>query len=291
MEAMLFYLFAASAVIGAGGVVVAQNVTRMAMWLFCTLGGVAALYFLMSADFVGVIQLLVYAGGTLILIVFGVMLTTRSPFVRMNVPRAELLAGGTICLLLFICLAVVLTATNWPSQTTAVGVQSNAADWTAELVSCGAVNDPECLDAQLDELVAMEIRNHQPQDSAAIDADSIRKDLVEDLEHHAGRLFQAIEARKLVEEGFVRPRQLVAISGEELAEIEKNILTFLKDNGWNSRFAEAASTAGGATVVQETTKPIGRALLTDYLLPFEVASVLLLVVMIGAAFLAKPVRR
>src|SRR5512140_1524698 len=65
-EAVAFYLLAALAAGSALGCVIATNIVRMAMCLLGTLGGVALLYFLLAANFLGVIQLIVYAGGTLI---------------------------------------------------------------------------------------------------------------------------------------------------------------------------------------------------------------------------------
>ena len=42
------------------------------------------LFFLAGADFLGAVQLMVYVGGTMVLLVFGVMLTARGPFVSMK---------------------------------------------------------------------------------------------------------------------------------------------------------------------------------------------------------------
>jgi len=74
-EAIAFYLLALLVAGSAFGCVIARNIVRMALCLLGTLGRVALLYFLLSASFLGVIQLIVYAGGTLVVIVFGVMLT------------------------------------------------------------------------------------------------------------------------------------------------------------------------------------------------------------------------
>ncbi len=57
--------------------VVAQNIVRSAAWLLFTLAGVAGIFFLLGADFVGATQLIVYVGGMLVLVVFGVMLTAQ----------------------------------------------------------------------------------------------------------------------------------------------------------------------------------------------------------------------
>ena len=56
---LLFWLFAAATCGGAIGVVLSQNVVRMAFWLMVSLGSVAGLFFLLSADFLGAAQLLI----------------------------------------------------------------------------------------------------------------------------------------------------------------------------------------------------------------------------------------
>ena len=57
-----------------------SNIVRMAFYLVLSLGATAGLFFLAGADFVGAMQLLIYVGGTLVLLVFGVMLTAQGPF-------------------------------------------------------------------------------------------------------------------------------------------------------------------------------------------------------------------
>lgn len=78
----LFYLFAILAGASALGVVLSRNIVRTAVFLLFTLAGVAGLYFLLDAEFLAAVQLVVYAGGTLVLIIFGVMLTSKSPGIR-----------------------------------------------------------------------------------------------------------------------------------------------------------------------------------------------------------------
>lgn len=108
MEAMLFYMVGGGAVVSAIGICVAKNVVRMAVWLFITLGSVAVLYFLLAANFLGAIQLIVYAGGTLILLIFGVMLTSKSPWVKFEPRSWELIGGGLVCLILLFSLGFAL---------------------------------------------------------------------------------------------------------------------------------------------------------------------------------------
>ncbi len=72
-----FLLFAAIACVLAVAVVITGNIVRMAAYLIVSLGAVAGLFFLAGADFLGAVQLMVYVGGTMVLLVFGVMLTAR----------------------------------------------------------------------------------------------------------------------------------------------------------------------------------------------------------------------
>jgi NADH-quinone oxidoreductase subunit J len=113
LEAFLFYTVAGSVVLSALGVCIAKNIVRMAVWLFVGLGSVAMLYFLLAANFLGAIQLIIYAGGTLVLLVFGVMLTSKSPWVRFDPPKVELIAAAGVCLALVVSLCMVLAWTVW----------------------------------------------------------------------------------------------------------------------------------------------------------------------------------
>ena len=114
LEAIMFYLVATGCVVSAVGVCVCKSVVRMAVFLFGALGSVALLYFLLAANFVGAIQLIVYAGGTLILLIFGVMLTSKSPWVRFDAPKLEMLGAGAVCLAFLAALWVLLNRTVWP---------------------------------------------------------------------------------------------------------------------------------------------------------------------------------
>ncbi|MBI5490773.1 MAG: NADH-quinone oxidoreductase subunit J [Deltaproteobacteria bacterium] len=82
--AVVFYALAALAVAGAAWVAFARNIVHSAFALLATFFGVAGLYAFLSADLVAVIQLLVYVGGILILILFAVMLTSRISDVKVS---------------------------------------------------------------------------------------------------------------------------------------------------------------------------------------------------------------
>ncbi len=90
------------------GVVVTQNIVRSATWLLFTLAGTAGIFFLLGAEFVGATQLLVYVGGTLVLVVFGVMLTAQGPFINLKAGAAEWAVATVAGLLLLSILATCI---------------------------------------------------------------------------------------------------------------------------------------------------------------------------------------
>lgn len=113
VEPIAFYVFAAVVLASALGIVVSRNIVRAATCLLGTLGGVACLYFVLHANLLAAIQLIVYAGGTLILIVFGVMLTSKSPFVIFSPSRGQVVAAVLVTLLLACGLCTLLIQADW----------------------------------------------------------------------------------------------------------------------------------------------------------------------------------
>ncbi|MEK6643642.1 MAG: NADH-quinone oxidoreductase subunit J [Planctomycetota bacterium] len=116
LEALAFYIFAAVTLVSAIGVAVSRNIVRSAVCLLGTLGGVACLYFLLNANLLAAIQLIVYAGGTLILIVFGVMLTSKSPWVVFDPSRAQVVGAVIVTVLLATGLCMMLLGHTWPAS-------------------------------------------------------------------------------------------------------------------------------------------------------------------------------
>ena len=112
-EQLLFWVFAILTCGGAIAVVATQNVVRMAFWLVVSLGSVAALFFLLHADFLGAAQLLIYVGGTVVLLVFGVMLTASGHTVRIQTSPAETMLGGGIGVILLCVLVFATSSVDW----------------------------------------------------------------------------------------------------------------------------------------------------------------------------------
>ena len=117
-----FIIFAGIACIFALGVLLTSNIVRMAFYLVISLGATAGLFFLAGAEFVGAMQLMIYVGGTLVLLIFGVMLTAQSRFISMKThPRDWLLAvivGGSLLMLL---LTAAFRVPEWHSEQQGAG--------------------------------------------------------------------------------------------------------------------------------------------------------------------------
>jgi NADH:ubiquinone oxidoreductase subunit 6 (subunit J) len=126
LEEILFGLFAAGACLGAVAVVLAQRVARMAFWLIVSLGSTAGLFFLLHADFVAATQLLVYVGGTVVLLIFGVMLTASGPYLKITTSPADMILAAGIGLLFLAMLYSTVAAVDWGDASAKV---AQAADW------------------------------------------------------------------------------------------------------------------------------------------------------------------
>lgn len=95
------YIFAAIALLmifAALRLVTTKNVFHGALWLLLVLAGVAAAFILLMAEFVAWVQVLIYVGAVLVLLLFGLMLT-RAPIGRAALDNerrgvAALVAGG-----------------------------------------------------------------------------------------------------------------------------------------------------------------------------------------------------
>src|SRR5512135_388048 len=91
---IIFYLFAAVTVISAFFVVTTRNIVHSAFFLLFTFFGVAGIYVLLWADFVAIVQLIVYVGGILILLIFGVMLTNKITNVQIKTGTMQMLPAA-----------------------------------------------------------------------------------------------------------------------------------------------------------------------------------------------------
>lgn len=97
---IVFFVFAFITVVSAFVVVFSKNIVYAAFSLLFTFFGVAGLYVLLQADFLAVTQILIYVGGILVLMLFGVMLTNK-------VVNVELKSGSMNTIPALLLVAVV----------------------------------------------------------------------------------------------------------------------------------------------------------------------------------------
>ena len=127
MAESIFWFIAAFTVISAAFVVLNNQLIYSAVALLFTLFGVAGLYVFLWADFIAGVQLLVYIGGILVLIIFGIMLTNRISSVRLSQTNVQQGVGGAIAIWLFILISMVVYKTPW-NQTYTIEPASTVGD-------------------------------------------------------------------------------------------------------------------------------------------------------------------
>lgn len=128
----LFLIFATSTCLGAIAVVVSQSLVRMAFWLVVSLGSVAGLFFLADADFVAATQLLIYVGGTLVLLIFGIMLTASGPASKLSTPPAEVAAAVVVGFLFLLTVLSTISGVDWDREEIAAVVREPGFDDQSE---------------------------------------------------------------------------------------------------------------------------------------------------------------
>src|SRR5687768_5758981 len=112
-EAVIFYVFEAVTVASAAVVVLARSLIYSAFALLFTFFGVAGLYVLLGADFLAATQLLVYVGGILVLLLFGVMLTHKLYDLDLRSEVTQFLPGIIVSAGLFVILVITFSKTQW----------------------------------------------------------------------------------------------------------------------------------------------------------------------------------
>lgn len=134
---IFFLLFAGLACGFAVAVLLSSNIVRMAFYLVLSLAATAGLFFLAGQEFVGAMQLLIYVGGTLVLLVFGVMLTSQERFVSMKTMAGDwllgLIAGGALLSLLT---AAAFSVDEWQAPDRAA-VENMQVEKTATPIAMG----------------------------------------------------------------------------------------------------------------------------------------------------------
>ena len=114
MTELGFYLIASVTIASAFWVVASTRIIHSAVALLFTLFGVAGLYVFLYADFLAAAQVIIYVGGILVLIIFGVMLTAKISNPDISHSSRGQLLGSFFCLVLMGLIITVSMRTEWP---------------------------------------------------------------------------------------------------------------------------------------------------------------------------------
>ncbi len=113
---IIFYLFAALIIVSGFLVVTSKNIVHAAFYLLFTFFGVSGIYALLGADFISVVQIMVYVGGILVLILFGVMLTNKVTNVDIRTGTVKTLPAAIVIGIFAGALLAMMVKTGWYSN-------------------------------------------------------------------------------------------------------------------------------------------------------------------------------
>ena len=111
VQDIVFWILSLMAIVGSLGVVLGSNLFRAALLLIVVFVAVAGMFILLSAEFLAVVQILIYVGAIAILIIFAVMLTRDVQ--RGNLPNRMHIPAAVFAALLFTALVAVTVETKW----------------------------------------------------------------------------------------------------------------------------------------------------------------------------------
>ena len=107
-------MLAAIALIGGLLAVTLRNLVRAALGLILSFIVVAGIYFVLEAEFVAIVQILIYIGAISVLILFAIMLTRGLMTSTQTAENGQWVGAAFIAILFFAILAFVAIGTNWP---------------------------------------------------------------------------------------------------------------------------------------------------------------------------------
>ncbi len=124
---IIFFGLSAVAIISALAIITRRNLFHAAMFLGLLMLVVAGFYFLLDADLVGIMQVFVYVGGVIVVLLFGIMMTSQMTNVRMVSAIKQkvftiLAVAGFVALLVSVFTKVNLSVSNAavPKDTTSL---------------------------------------------------------------------------------------------------------------------------------------------------------------------------
>ena len=302
---VIFWVLAVGSVAGALGVVLLRDIFRAALLLVVVFLAVAGLFVLMNAEFLAVVQVLIYAGAVAVLIIFAIMLTREVQ--QGNLPNRLQPAAVLFPALLLAALVFVALDTDWrvlaseddevPTERELQDrfVQDQAIRRTVELLQANTISGlPLDWEDSFEDGIQKDIDDAKTSLEADLAAEqlayveqgelraSIGLQFLDDLEQEpvSEGLREALKGSGLTLSNDASVRTRVAGSKWRVTERgEVKYTVFRNGDGlafYEGRFENADDRSG-----------LGDVLINDFVLPFEVASVLLLAAVIGTLVLVR----
>jgi NADH:ubiquinone oxidoreductase subunit 6 (subunit J) len=110
-----FWVMTVLALGGGIGVVASKNLFHSALFLIVSLFGVSGYYVLLSAGFLAVVQLMVYAGAIAVLVLFAIMFSRR-PMEKVSQANHQWWLALLMAILLFAVLVGIVGLVDWPKN-------------------------------------------------------------------------------------------------------------------------------------------------------------------------------
>lgn len=124
VEIYILYFFMIMAGGSALAILFTRNVFKAALLLLGCLLSIAGIYVLLNAAFIAVTQILIYAGGVVVVIIFGIMLTTRISGKPLVVQSGNVFSGSLAGLGLFITMVLLFQTAAFRPTTESIGEDS-----------------------------------------------------------------------------------------------------------------------------------------------------------------------
>ena len=114
MIEVFFYLIAALVIAGALGVVLVHNIVYAALFLIMSLLGVAGIYIMLSVEFLALVQVLVYGGAVMVLMLFALMLSRARELGGSNLDGDQKPLAAVAAIALLGAFIAMISQTTWP---------------------------------------------------------------------------------------------------------------------------------------------------------------------------------
>ncbi len=135
-SAVIFYLISAFMLVTGILAVTTRKIFRSAIWLLFSLVGIAALYFWMQVEFVAAVQIVVYVGGIVVLIIFSIFLTQQSG-IEMKKPNPKRNLFSVLAVLFGLAFIYKLIADYGFAESPTQPFQASVSDIGTRMLSTG----------------------------------------------------------------------------------------------------------------------------------------------------------